>query len=606
MSTFKNIRSLKSLNKYLKRYRLLLLSGIVFVIISNFFAVVSARVVGNAFDSLKTNLDLHKDISGIIRNNAMLIIGAAIMNGFFMFLMRQTIIVMSRKVEFDLKNDIYAHFQKLSLGYYRRNNTGDLMARITEDVSRVRMYIGPAIMYSINLSSRIILTVIIMLSINVKLTIFALLPLPLLAVAIYFVNNITYNKGMGIQEQLSRLTTFVQEVFSGIRVVKSFASEKSVKEHFEEEVLAYKSKSLGLVQVDAFFFPSLLFLIGLSTLTTIYVGGMAYINKEISFGVIPSFIIYVIQLGWPVAFIGFTTSMIQRAAASQSRINELLNAEPEITSVNGAEFVLSGDIRFQNVSFVYPDTGIRAIANVNIHIPAGKSLGVIGRTGSGKSTLANLLLRSYDVTGGSILVDGTEIREIDLGSYRKQLGYVPQDDFLFSESIADNILFGYSKPINTDSELIKQQMDALVTESADTADVFKDIAGFPEGFDTMIGERGITLSGGQKQRVGIARAIVNDPQFLILDDCFSAIDTNTEAQILQNLTEVMRGKTSVIISHRVSTVKNAAHIIVLDAGAIVEEGNHEQLIEKHGYYYTLYRKQLVEKELYERGTAPTV
>jgi len=619
MGAFKNIRSLRSLNKYLKRYWVLLFSGIVFVIISNFFAVISARVVGIAFDMLMHKLPQNQnamsraidDFLYFLMNDSLrqkndfgaiilLIIGAAIFTGLFMFFMRQTIIVMSRHIEYDLKNDIYAHFQKLSLGYYRRHNTGDLMARISEDVGRVRLYIGPAIMYGINLISRIILTVSIMLSVNVKLTLFALTPLPVLAFAIYLVNNITYTRGMGIQQQLSRLTTFVQEVFSGIRVVKSFASEKSVREHFEVEVVEYKKKTVGLVLVEAFFFPSMTFLMGFSTLLTLYVGGMEVIHGIISPGTIPEFIMYVIQLSFPIAAIGITTSMIQRAAASQSRINELLDSQPEIVSENGSVFDLNGDITFQNVSFVYPDTGIRGLTNVNIHIPAGKSLGVIGRTGSGKSTMANLLLRSYDVTGGNILIDGQDIRKVDIGNYRKQLGYVPQDDFLFSESIADNILFGYNKPINADSQMIKDEQRALVIQSAEAADVFKDIVGFPEGFDTMIGERGITLSGGQKQRVGIARAIVNDPKFLILDDCFSAIDTNTEAQILQNLSNVMKGKTSVIISHRVSTVKNAAHIIVLDGGAIVEEGNHEQLMERHGYYYTLYRKQLVEKELYER------
>ena len=603
MNTFKNLGSLKALNKYLKRYRKLLFGGIIFVIVSNFFAVISARVVGHAFDDIITSLKAHKYIGSIIVNNAILIIGAALLTGLFMFFMRQTIIVMSRKIEFDMKNDLYDHFQKLSLSYYRRHNTGDLMARITEDVSRVRMYIGPAIMYGINLSSRIILSVIIMISVNPKLTLFALLPFPLLAVSIYLVNNITYNKGMGIQRQLSTLTTFVQEVFSGIRVVKSFASEKSVEEHFEREVDEYRIKSLGLVQVDAFFFPAIIFLIGLSTLITLYVGGREVLYGEITPGVIPEFFMYVYQLGWPVASLGFTTSLIQRAAASQQRINELMDAKPEIVSEHGEKIDLKGDVVFQDVSFTYPDTGVKALSHVDIHLKAGKSLGVIGRTGSGKSTLTNLLLRSYDASEGSIIIDGTDIKNIDLGEYRKQLGYVPQDDFLFSESLADNILFGYNKPENEDKERVAHEKNEIIMKSATIADVFKDIAGFPDGFHTMIGERGITLSGGQKQRVSIARAIVNDPQVLILDDCFSAIDTNTEAQILQNLSEVMRGKTSIIISHRVSTVKNASHIIVLDGGVVVEEGNHDQLIERRGYYYTLYRKQLMEKEMHERQKA---
>jgi ATP-binding cassette subfamily B protein len=592
----------------------LLISGIIFVIVSNFFAVVPAQVVRHAFDllhdsfltyrmsegfSLKTLLKAAVDTNLLVY--AGLIFAMALMKGLFLFMMRQTIIVMSRKVEYDLKNDIYRHFQDLNLAYYRRHNTGDLMARITEDVGRVRMYVGPAIMYSINLFTLIVLAVSIMLTVSVKLTIFALLPLPVLAVSIYFVNNITYNKSTGIQNQLSRMTTFVQEIFSGIRVVKSFSSESSVKMHFEEEVISYKSKSMGLVQVNAFFFPLILLLIGLSTLLTLYVGGQEVIKGNITPGVIAEFFMYVALLSWPVASLGFTTSLIQRAAASQARINQLFDARPEVVSVNGEKLDIKGDIRVQNVSFTYPDTGIKALEDISFHLPAGKSLGIIGRTGSGKSTLAHLLLRSYDVMSGSIQIDGKDLRELDLGYYRKQLGYVPQDDFLFSESIANNIFFGlHEEHAHAKSHEEKLKMEELLLWASTTADVFKDIQGFPEGFETMLGERGITLSGGQKQRVGIARAIVNNPRFLILDDCFSAIDTNTEAQILQNLSEVMRGKTSVIISHRVSTVKNASHIIVLDAGRVVEEGNHDDLMNKQGYYYMLYRKQLMEKELYER------
>jgi ATP-binding cassette, subfamily B, multidrug efflux pump len=600
MSTFKNLRSLKALNKYLKRYRSLLYWGIIFVIISNCFSVMVAMVVGRMYTGLKHSIENHLDVSKGILLSTGLIIGAALMKGLFLYFTRQTIIVMSRKVEYDLKNDIYAHFQKLSLGYYRRHNTGDLMARISEDVGRVRMYIGPAIMYGMNLSSMIILTVGIMLRANATLTVLSLLPLPFLAVAIYLVNNITYNKGMGIQQQLSALTTFVQEVFSGIRVVKSFAAEENVKEHFKKEVETYRSKTLGLVRVDSFFFPAIVFLMGLSILIVMYAGTTLVVHHKIEAGTVVEFLMYVLQLTWPVASLGFTTSLIQRAAASQMRINELLDAQPEIETGTGKVIQLTGDIAFHNVSFTYPDTGIRALSNINIHIEPGKSLGIIGRTGSGKSTLANLLLRAYDPTAGEIIVDGNDMRSINAGDYRRQIGYVPQDDFLFSESLADNILFSYNKPVDMDMNKAREEMSGLVTKSATIADIFKDVVSFPEGFETMIGERGITLSGGQKQRVGIARAIVNNPQFLILDDCFSAIDTNTEAQILQNLTNVMRGKTSVIISHRVSTVKNASHIIVLDAGAIVEEGNHEQLMDRHGYYYTLYRKQLMEKELYER------
>jgi ATP-binding cassette subfamily B protein len=616
MDFFKNIRSLASLNKYLWRYRKLLISGILFVIISNFFAVVPAQIVRRALDSQVKSIAAYKangsvsafgilktDIGETILIYSAIIIAMALLKGLFMFFMRQTLIVMSRKIEYDQKNDLYHHFEKLSLAYYRRNNTGDLMARITEDVSRVRMYTGPSIMYLVNLATLFLLTVPIMLAVNVKLTIFSLLPMPVLAISIYFVNKITYNKSTGIQNQLSRITTFVQEVFSGVRVVKSFSAEKSVKEHFEDEVIAYKRESMGLVKVESWFFPAILLLIGLSTLLTLYVGGQEVISGRISPGVIPEFFIYIGQLSWPVASLGWTTSLIQRAAASQARINHLLDAKPEIVSEDGRKITIKGDVVFKNVNFTYPETGIQAMQNINIHLPAGKSLGIIGRTGSGKSTLANLLLRSYDTTSGSISIDGIDIKDIDLSSYRSQIGYVPQDDFLFSESIANNIMFGSRRDESLEPDVNAQKVNDLLLWSATTADVFKDIQAFPDGFETMIGERGITLSGGQKQRVGIARAIVNNPQFLILDDCFSAIDTNTEAQILQNLSELMRGKTSVIISHRVSTVKNASHIIVLDGGHIVEEGNHEQLMDKQGYYYMLYRKQLMEKELYDRQRA---
>ncbi len=609
MKIIGNVASLGALNKYLWRYKTRLFLGIVFVIISNFFAVVPAQMVRKAFDTLAESLkntnalgEVPQDIYDQVLLYAFIIIGMAVLKGIFMFMMRQTLVVMSRHVEFDLKNDIYGHLQKLPLAYYRRNNTGDLMARISEDVSRVRMYIGPAIMYIVNLSTLIILVVGIMLSVSVKLTLSVLLPLPILAFSIYYVNSITFRKSTAIQQQLSKITTFVQEVFSGIRVVKSFSAEKSIEKHFAEEVLAYKEKSLEQVRVDSMFFPLMAFLIGLSTLVTLYVGGNEVINGNLTPGVIAEFFIYVGLLSWPVASLGWTSSLIQRAAASQKRINQLLDVEPEITHTSNAEENIEGDIKLKNVSFIYPDTGIQALHNINLHILPGESLGIIGRTGSGKSTLAHLLLRSYDAGSGEILVDDKNIKSLNLGKYLEQVGYVPQDDFLFSETLAHNILFSKkdftNKTGHDDNSHIALREKMLW--AADIADVQRDIEGFREGFETMIGERGIRLSGGQKQRVSIARAIVNDPKILILDDCFSAIDTNTEARILSNLGEVMRGKTSVIISHRVSSVKNANHIVVLDAGQIVEEGTHETLMQHGGYYAMLYRKQLVEKELYDQ------
>ena len=619
MASFSNIRSLKSLNPYLWKYKKLLLLGILFVIISNFFGVIPAQAVRHVLNAVAEPLKQNhgKPITGELRNTilmgcmkySLLIIGMALLRGLFMFMMRQTLIIMSRHIEYDLKNDIYNHFQKLSNSYYRRNNTGDMMARISEDVGRVRMYLGPAIMYAINLVTSIILVVTIMLSVSPKLTMFVLLPLPILAITMYYVNDITFKRGTFFQEQLSRITTFVQETFSGIRVVKSFASEDSVHKRFDEEVDLYKNKALYLARVDALYFPIIAFLIGLSTLLTVYIGGQEVIKGNLSPGNIAEFFMYLSFLAFPVASIGFTASLIQRAAASQKRINEIMDVKPDIAWKTNIEKISKNEqgiknedidnvsIEFRNVGLVYPDTNMNALKDINIRIHEGESLGIIGHTGSGKSSLAYLLLRLYDTSSGEILIDGKNIKFIDLGDYRTNVGYVPQDDFLFSETIEENILWGARDFEHKASE--SEQM-TMVEKAAVISDVHKDIIGFPKGYQTMLGERGITLSGGQKQRVAIARAIAGSPRFLILDDCFSAIDTNTEAQILQNLSSVMKGKTSVIISHRVSTVKNCSNIIVLDSGKILEEGKHSDLVEKRGYYYTLFRKQLVEKELYEQ------
>lgn len=625
MSSFGNISSLKALNKYLWRYKKMLLLGVLFVVISNFFGVVPAQVMRYAINLVADNIKEYKNASNpeahtilsrslsiALLKYAAIIIGMALLRGLFMYMMRQTIIVMSRHVEYDLKNDLYEHFQKLSMSYYRRNNTGDLLAHISEDVGRVRMYIGPAIMYAINLTTLIVLVVSIMITVNAKLTFFVLLPLPILAITMYYVNDITYKRGTYFQEQLSRLTTFAQETFSGIRVIKSFASEKSVHKHFDEEVEDYKNKALYLARVDAMYFPIIALLIGLSTLITLYVGGQEVMKGNMTPGNIAEFFMYVGSLAWPVASIGWTTNLIQRAAASQKRINAIMDTKPEITrqltvdNLQNAQLTnsipkiseLKGNIELKNVSLVYPDTKIVALHGISLNIKSGESLGVIGHTGSGKSTLAYLLLRLYDSTEGEVLIDGQNIKSIDLGTFRENIGYVPQDDFLFSESLEENILWGIRKKRIQNSDIL-----ALVEKAAESADVHKDIISFPHGYKTMLGERGITLSGGQKQRVAIARAIVGSPKILILDDCFSAIDTNTEAQILQNLSSVMKGKTSVLISHRVSTVKNCTKIIVLEYGKIIETGKHQELIEKKGYYYSLYRKQLMEKELYEQQKA---
>ncbi|MCX6351577.1 MAG: ABC transporter ATP-binding protein [Bacteroidetes bacterium] len=611
------LSSLKSLNKYLWRYRGRLLAGVVFVIISNFFAIVPAQVFRHAFDKVGATLkyyELHKTasldriMSGELAHSLIrytfIIIGMAILRGIFMFLMRQTIIVISRKVEYDLKNDLYNQFQKLSLSYYRNHNTGDLMARISEDVGRVRMYVGPAIMYGVNMITTIVLVVAIMLSVNPRLTFYVMLPMPILAFMVYYVNNIIFKRSNQLQEQLSSITTFTQEVFSGIRVIKTFAAEEAIKNHFNEESNAYRGRSLSLARIDALFFPLIALLMGVGILMTLYIGGNETIRGTMTAGNIAEFFIYITLLAWPVTAVGFVTSLIQRAAVSQKRINDIMHVQPDIVSTNHQSEKVVGNINLKDVNFTYPETGIHALKNINLNIKAGDSLGVIGKTGSGKSSLAYLLTRAYDVDNGEVIIDNKNIKDINLGSYLSQTGYVPQDNFLFSDSIRENILFGNPTPYESLNSAEKIELDKRVIDAATMADVHKDIIQFPKGYDTMIGERGITLSGGQKQRLTLARAIINNPSILILDDCFSAIDNATESQILQNLSVVMRNKTSVIISHRVSTVKNCTHIIVLKDGNISEEGKHDDLLTQGGYYYGLFRKQLMEKEIYEEEKSP--
>ncbi len=516
----------------------------------------------------------------------LLIIGTAALMGLFMFFMRQTIIVMSRLIEYDLKNEIYAHYQKLDLNFYKRNNTGDLMNRISEDVSRVRMYIGPAIMYIVNTLGTFVLTIIVMLSVDVKLTLYALLPLPVLAFSIYKVSDVINKKSTKVQRQQSYLSTLSQEAFSGIRVLKSYAKENDNAKNFADESSEYRSVNLSLVKTEALFQPFMITLIGLSTLLTIYIGGIEAINGNITMGNVAEFILYINRLTWPIASLGWVTSLIQRAAASQQRINEFLNTQPEIYSKpNSTAAEIEGKIEFKNVSFTYPDSGINALQNISFTLNKGQSLAIIGKTGSGKSTLANLLVRLYDANSGSICIDEKDIRQHSLASLRSQIGYVPQEVFLFSETIANNISFSINKTKVT---------EAVVKQAAKDAAIYDNIKSFTDGFETMVGERGITLSGGQKQRISIARAIIHEPSILIFDDCLSAVDTETEEEILNNLKRIMLNKTCIIISHRVSSVKNADSIIVLDAGKIIEQGNHNELMKKHGSYYELYQKQALE------------
>ncbi|HEY0898964.1 MAG TPA: ABC transporter ATP-binding protein, partial [Sphingobacteriaceae bacterium] len=479
-------------------------------------------------------------------------------------------------------NEIYAHYQKLTLAFYRRNNTGDLMNRATEDVSRVRMYVGPAIMYTINTTVLFILVIYSMISVNPRLAFYCLLPLPVLVILIYYVNTLINQRSEQIQAQLSRLSSFVQETFSGIRVVKAYAREDSIRKDFARESDAYKSSSMALVNVQALYYPTMLLLVGLSTIITIYVGGLEVMRGTITSGNIAEFIVYVNMLTFPVSSLGWVTTLIQRAAASQKRINEFLHTEPEITS-GETPVEIKGGIRFRHISFTYPDTGIKALKDVSFEVMPGEFLAIIGKTGSGKSTIANLLLRMYDPDQGEILVDGANLKTLELKTYRSQVGFVPQEVFLFSDSIRNNISFGSEKG----------EID--VEQAARDAAVYENIVEFEHGFDTLIGERGLTLSGGQKQRLSIARAIAKEPQILIFDDSLSAVDTRTEEEILTNLGRIMQGKTAVLISHRVSTIKNADKVIVLDNGRIIEEGDHRSLMDLRGAYYELYQKQLLEE-----------
>ncbi len=588
------MKDLSHLNKYLFKYKWHLLSGTLFIIVSNFFGIVPAVIVRYSFDLLQRSYDVYKIFEGFrlqastyelfaasILVLGLIILISALLKGVFMFFMRQTIIVMSRLIEYDLKNEIYEHYQTLPLSFYRRNNTGDLMARISEDVSRVRMYIGPAIMYGISLATLFMMVIPYMFSINSKLTLYSLIPLPILSISIYFVNNIINKQSEDIQRSLSSLSTFVQEAFSGIRVIKSFGREADMGTEFDTASVDYKDKSLKLAFVQALFFPLIMGLIGLSVILTVYIGSIEVFKGALSTGNIAEFIIYVNMLTWPVASLGWITSIIQRAAASQKRINEFLNTKNEIISEKNIEVSLKGNISFENVGFTYPDSGIVALKDISFSVDPGESIAIIGTTGSGKSTIANLITRLYDVSTGRILIDGEEIADYNIASLRSQIGYVPQDVFLFSDTIGQNIAFG------------KESLTAAEVETfARDADLLDNIKDFKKGFETRVGERGITLSGGQKQRVSIARAIAREPKILILDDALSAVDTKTENSILNAMARIMKGRTSVIISHRVSSAKLADKVIVLDDGYIVEQGTNDSLLKAGGVYKELYEKQL--------------
>lgn len=618
------MRALAHLNKYLWKYKYHIILGTVFIIASNLFAIYAPRMIGEAFDLVTNSIDTYrsgsvegfvldipntirwvyefigKDLSdfgniqsisdlGSVLSELSILLGilflvAALLKGLFLFFTRQTIIIMSRLIEFDFKNEVFDHYQKLSLAFYRRNNTGDLMNRISEDVGKVRMYLGPAIMYTINLVILSSLALYAMVSINLELTIYVLLPLPILSVSIYFVSTQINKRSEKVQRQQSHLSTFVQEAFSGIRVLKAYNRQKSSQENFTEACNEYKVNSLRLVKVEALFMPAIILLIGLSTILTIYVGGIKAIAGEITLGNIAEFVIYVNMLTWPFASVGWVTSLVQQASASQQRINEFLRTEPEIYNTKASPDDIDGSLEFDRVSFTYPDSGIEALKNVSFNVEKGKTLAIVGRTGSGKSTIANLICRNFDPVSGAVNIDNKKTIDLNLNSLRSNIGYVPQDVFLFSDSIANNIGFG----------LDGSDQKEIIEAAAELADVRDNIEEFPSGFQTLLGERGINLSGGQKQRVSIARALARKPQILIFDDCLSAVDTETEERILNNLKNVMDSKTVVLISHRVSTVKNADLIIVLDEGQIIESGTHQSLLDHAGAYADLHQNQLRE------------
>ena len=572
--------SLFYLNKFFLKYYKLLSIGILFIAIANVFALYPAEFVREAFDavinSIKHTTENKSEIKEVLLFYSGLIILFAILKGIFMYFMRQTIIVMSRKIEHDLKNEIYQQYQSLSLNFYKNNKTGDLMNRISEDVSRVRMYLGPALMYSINLIILFSLVISKMISISPHLTSYILLPLPVLAISVYFVSNSINKKSEKVQAQLSNITTIVQETFSGIKIIKTFRNQNHSIKNFLNSCKEYTQRQLQLVKIEALFFPLIVTMIGFSTILTIYIGGLESFKGNISTGNIAEFIIYINMLAWPVASIGWVTSLVQRAAASQERINDFLLIKSDIINHQPKHTSIKGDINFNNVSFTYLDTNIEALRNINFSIKAGETLGIFGKTGSGKSTIANLICRLYDTNKGKITIGGTSILDLNLNSLRTAIGYVPQDGYLFSGTIKENISFSSDK--EEKNEILK---------AARKANILEEIKKVKNGINTIVGERGVQLSGGQRQRLAIARAFYKNPDIYIFDDCLSAVDANKENKILHSLKKQKKGKTSIIISHRIATVKDADQIIVLENGTISESGTHAQLIKNQKLYYKM-------------------
>lgn len=591
------MKELSYLNKYFIKYKYSFSLGILITIIAQIFSLFTPKLISKSlnaienFDKLSTAEQKSEVVMAHFRedliHNVLLIIGTTIIAGFLTFLMRQTLIVMSRHIEFDLKNEVFRQYENLSQTFYKQNRTGDLMNRISEDVSKVRMYVGPAVMYTINTFIRFAIVILYMYNVSPLLTLYTILPLPILSYCIFKLSSEINKRSTTFQQYLSKVSSFTQEIFSGIRVIKAYSLENQHQNNMVDLAEESKRKSLSLARVQSLFGPLMIALIGISNLVVIYFGGVMYINGTITnIGTIAEFILYVNMLTWPVASLGWVSSMVQEAEASQKRLNEFLKIEPEIKNNNENSFDIQGNITFENVSFTYKDTNIEALKNVSFTVKKGETLAILGKTGSGKSTILSLISRLYDVTDGEVKIDETEISALNLNDLRNNIGIVPQDAFLFSDTIKNNIKFGNENA--TDEEVFTAAKNAVVHDN---------IIAFNKQYDTILGERGITLSGGQKQRVSIARAIIKNPAILLFDDCLSAVDTETEEMILNNLFEISKDKTTIIVSHRVSSAKNADKIIILEDGKIIQQGSHNQLINQEGYYASLYLKQLSEKEL---------
>jgi len=581
---------LKHLNKYFFKYKVKIIIGILITIIARIFALIAPNLIGNSITLIENYLSTSslniETIKSKLLINILFIIGSAVIAGIFTFIMRQMLINVSRFIEFDLKNEIYKKYQSLSFDFYKNNRTGDLMNRISEDVSKVRMYVGPAIMYTITTASLFIIVVTYMLNVAPKLTLYTLLPLPVLSVIIYKISKIINRKSKVVQEFLSKLTTYTQESFSGVKIIKTYVVQKYINKELRSLAAISKEKNMSLVKVQAWFFPLMMLLIGISNILVVYIGGLQYMNNEIELGVLAEFIIYVNMLTWPVATVGWVTSIVQQAEASQKRINEFLETKPSIINPSTKKIDIKGEIKFDKVSLNFKETNIQALNEVSFKINKGESIALMGDVGSGKSTLLELICRIYDPTIGKIFLDGNDIKKINLNELRTNIGYVPQSTFLFSDSIINNIKFG--------------KLDASLDEvkkSVKIACLTKDIELFKEKYNTLLGERGVNLSGGQKQRLAIARAIIKKPEILILDDSLSAVDTETEEKILSSLNDVTKKMTVIIATHRISSAKTCDKILVLKNGSVLEFGSHEDLINKNGYYSTSYRKQSSEKEI---------